>query len=211
MDAQRDVLSSWASGTMLDAYNHYIEIAGDISKDEFARQFITPTRDTGMPRAEDIYFEWEREVKCGDGISGIAAQVILVRMTCAFAAESVSARLTGDRDKAWDCIVQAQHWVGRLSGMRNDACTSPLTSLARKGGFARHANDPKQTEKAFVRQCWTDWQMRSDSYSSKAAFARDMLTKCEHLTSTKVIEDWCREWDEEKRHPASTLSSEQEG
>ena len=42
-----------------------------------------------------------------------------------------------------------------------------------------------------------DWKfLATDRYKSKAAFARDMLEKCEHLTSTKKIEDWCREWND---------------
>lgn len=70
--------------------------------------------------------------------------------------------------------------------------------------FAYHAaieklkRDPKQREKLFVLECWTDWQQNSSNYKSKAAFARDMLNKCEHLTSQKKIEDWCRKLEKEK-------------
>lgn len=80
------------------------------------------------------------------------------------------------------------------------------SKLASEGGAARAANDPKQKEKGFVFQCWQDWQKSKTAenpkgtYSSKAAFARDMLEKYEHLISQKKIEDWCREW--EKAHPA---------
>jgi hypothetical protein len=55
--------------------------------------------------------------------------------------------------------------------------------------------DPKQAEKTFVYSCWGEWQKKPESYKGKAAFARDMLDKCEHLTSQKKIEDWCREWE----------------
>jgi len=55
--------------------------------------------------------------------------------------------------------------------------------------------DPKQIEKQFVFDCWRSWQAKPNAYNSKAAFARDMLTKCEHLSSQKKIEDWCREWE----------------
>jgi hypothetical protein len=58
--------------------------------------------------------------------------------------------------------------------------------------------DPRNTEKAFIKECWLDWKRVRSKYSSKAEFARDMLDKSQHLTSTKVIEDWCREWDKEK-------------
>ena len=66
------------------------------------------------------------------------------------------------------------------------------------GARERHARDPKQTEKLFVYECWKEWRLKPANYNGKAAFARDMLTKCEHLESTKVIEDWCREWENPK-------------
>lgn len=69
------------------------------------------------------------------------------------------------------------------------------SSIGRKGAIAKLARDPKQNEKAFIYQCWQDWQKKTESYESKAAFARDMLTKIEHLKSQKKIEDWCREWE----------------
>lgn len=62
----------------------------------------------------------------------------------------------------------------------------------------KQAKDPKQTQKTFVFECWQEWQKKTDRYKSKAAFARDMLNKQEHLTSSKVIEDWCREWERKK-------------
>ncbi|MFM0002737.1 hypothetical protein PQR57_17085 [Paraburkholderia dipogonis] len=70
---------------------------------------------------------------------------------------------------------------------------------------ARHAADIKQEEKRFVRQCWNDWQAQAERYKSKAAFARDMLSKCSHLESTAVIEGWCRDWEDENPKPASKL------
>jgi len=54
--------------------------------------------------------------------------------------------------------------------------------------------DAKQKEKLFIKDCWNEWQKDGARYKSKAAFARDMLSKCEKLTSQKKIEDWCREW-----------------
>lgn len=68
------------------------------------------------------------------------------------------------------------------------------TGQAVKGARAKLANDPKQNEKAFVRECWIKWQKNADSYSSQAACARDMLNKCESLISQPKIEAWCREW-----------------
>lgn len=79
------------------------------------------------------------------------------------------------------------------------------TALAKIGGAARLTNNPeqaaKQEAKSFVFQCWQDWQKSKTpenpkgTYSGKAAFARDMLDKCEELKSQPVIESWCREWE----------------
>ncbi len=74
--------------------------------------------------------------------------------------------------------------------------------LAKSGGISRAVNDPKQKEKAFVLECWQEWQKKPDNYKSKAEFARDMLNKTEHLTSQKKIEDWCREWERTIIQPA---------
>ena len=65
-----------------------------------------------------------------------------------------------------------------------------------KGGIARHRNDPKAQEKSFIFECWQAWKRDPRTYKTKAAFARAMLEKCEHLESNKVIEGWCREWEQ---------------
>lgn len=69
------------------------------------------------------------------------------------------------------------------------------TIQAKNGARGKLANDPKQAEKDLVYDCWQSWQKKPDDYKGKAAFARDMLDKCEHLESQKKIEDWCREWE----------------
>ncbi len=73
--------------------------------------------------------------------------------------------------------------------------------MAFRGAMARVLRDPKQKDKKFVYTCWQEWQNNPERYASKAAFARDMLEKCEHLVNYKIIEDWCRKW--EKPHSAS--------
>lgn len=70
--------------------------------------------------------------------------------------------------------------------------------LSRRNAHAaklKHANSAKQREKEFILECWKEWQQDPARYASKAAFAADMLTKCEHLKSEKKITDWCREWE----------------
>lgn len=73
------------------------------------------------------------------------------------------------------------------------------TLAARNSVRIKLANDPKQAEKDFVKDCWDAWQKSPGAYKSKAAFARDMLDKCAALTSNKVIEDWCRGWESESK------------
>lgn len=73
------------------------------------------------------------------------------------------------------------------------------SELAMQGATARHRNDPKQAERKFVWECWNAWQVKPDLYKSKAGFGRDMLDKCEHLSSQKKIEDWCRLWESDAR------------
>lgn len=62
------------------------------------------------------------------------------------------------------------------------------------------AKDPRQQDKKFVKECWEKWQDSLESYISKTAFANDMLDKCEHLKSQKVITDWCRDWEKEMKN-----------
>jgi hypothetical protein len=68
---------------------------------------------------------------------------------------------------------------------------------ARVSAQARLANDPKQADKASVRECWVLWQKEPTRYKSKAAFGRDMLDKFRYLESQRVIERWCKEWESE--------------
>lgn len=71
--------------------------------------------------------------------------------------------------------------------------------LAIRGVTEKLKRDPRQEQKKLVRECWVKWQLEPSNYSSKAEFARDMREKYLHLKSNKKIEDWCREWEKEKR------------
>lgn len=73
-----------------------------------------------------------------------------------------------------------------------------MSESGRNAAMVRYSQDGKQKEKAFIRECWIDWSKAPNRYASKAAFARDMLTKVEKITSAKKIEDWCREWEKAK-------------
>ena len=69
----------------------------------------------------------------------------------------------------------------------------------RRGAKNKLANDPKQRDKAIVRECWELWQKQPNSYGGKAAFARDMRDKFPNLESQPVIEGWCRVWERESK------------
>lgn len=69
------------------------------------------------------------------------------------------------------------------------------SEMALYGAHARLANDPKQKDKKTVRECWDSWQKDPSRYPSKAAFARDMLSKFESLKNHRVIERWCLVWE----------------
>ncbi|AFK62778.1 hypothetical protein TKWG_13270 [Advenella kashmirensis WT001] len=72
-----------------------------------------------------------------------------------------------------------------------------LSKIGKSAIAKKLAKDPKQQEKQFIKECWKNWQADKSQYKSKAAFARDMMDKVEKLTSTKKVEDWCREWEKE--------------
>ncbi|KAF0843439.1 hypothetical protein FNL37_0865 [Methylovorus glucosotrophus] len=88
-----------------------------------------------------------------------------------------------------------------VNNQSSSSLSAARAQFARSGAIAKLAKDPKQKEKSFIYECWLEWKNNPLSYKSKASFARDMLQKCEHLTSNKIIEDWCRDW--EKAHSAS--------
>lgn len=67
--------------------------------------------------------------------------------------------------------------------------------FARAGARSMLAKDPKQQDKALVKQCWDEWQKSPDRYEGKAAFSRDMLDKFENLKSQQVIARWCLLWE----------------
>lgn len=100
-------------------------------------------------------------------------------------------------DNYLHAVIAAVQAFGNFQAIStgNGALQKVRSELAFHAAKERHARDPKQAEKNFVFECWKTWQQKPDSYRGKAAFARDMLNKCENLQSQKVIEDWCRDWE----------------
>jgi len=74
---------------------------------------------------------------------------------------------------------------------------SYISYRAKFNGMLAHFGKPKQKEKSFIKDCWLEWKKDPSRYKSKAEFARDMLEKCDHLTSTDKICRWCNLWDKE--------------
>ncbi|WP_269900293.1 hypothetical protein [Paenalcaligenes faecalis] len=60
----------------------------------------------------------------------------------------------------------------------------------------RHKQSKEAEGKAFVKGCWERWRQQPERYSSKAAFARDMLDKG-HNFNSRTIERWCAAWERE--------------
>lgn len=88
-----------------------------------------------------------------------------------------------DENSIWDFAL--------LAGELRDSARGRFNSQKRL------KNDPKQLEKFAVYECWQLWRKAPERYKSKAAFARDMLSKFESLESQRVIERWCLEWESE--------------
>jgi 3-mercaptopyruvate sulfurtransferase SseA len=84
-----------------------------------------------------------------------------------------------------------------LKDMRETSASEARSNLAKTGAQAKLAVDPKQRDKAVVRECWGKWQEQPGRYKGKAAFARDMRDKFPNLESQPVIEGWCRAWERE--------------
>lgn len=92
------------------------------------------------------------------------------------------------------CAEAVRRMVQLSTRNKSESIDIARTSLAQMGAKAKLAADPKQAAKVLVRECWDDWQKQPDRYKSKAAFAKDMLTKYESLENTNVIARWCRIW-----------------
>ena len=103
--------------------------------------------------------------------------------------------------KAFYESVTTGHQIELQFAQREQAIVKQTRSeMAKIGALAKLADDPKQREKAQVRECWEDWQRTplnfqgKRKYKGKEAFAKDMLDKYGSLESAQVIARWCRDW-----------------
>lgn len=108
-------------------------------------------------------------------------------------------------DQLWAMLCDSFRIIGKIesgdvdSKQLEDLIKNHRKSFAELGAKAKLANDKRQDEKKTVRDHWEQWKKFPARYRSKADFARYMLKTCEHLTSQKKIEDWCREWEKEQQ------------
>jgi|GEM_PF-3434314 len=115
---------------------------------------------------------------------------------------SLAAIMAEAKENSWVAWVNASHanyWAGFLSGSSSlPPNIPPMTGFARMGAMARHASDPKQMEKALVKQHWENWEAKPYLYKTQIAFALDMCEKHKNLDSPETIKRWVRAWEKEK-------------
>lgn len=99
--------------------------------------------------------------------------------------------------KAWNLLFVAGTEL--TAGERAFAVVQAPRVMSSKSHGPRWEKDPKTPQKELAKECWMAWQLKPDSYRSKAAFAIDMLNKYEHLKSARKIEDWCRLWEKTEK------------
>jgi len=73
-----------------------------------------------------------------------------------------------------------------------DTLRGAASSAASKAALARH--DRNNVDRKIVQDCHEEWRSKPTRYPSIAAFARDMIGKCEKVKDTRTIERWVREW-----------------
>lgn len=104
---------------------------------------------------------------------------------------------------ALSCLLKASREIGMTYGMANGVFWE-ASSSARRAVLKKISTDPKQKDKALVREFWYAWQKQpfnpdgTKKYKGKSAFAKDMLDKFPNLESHRVITDkWCPMWAKE--------------
>lgn len=102
----------------------------------------------------------------------------------------------GDLGNSILAYGQANLLLGSSSGRLISALGKGSSyNIATLGAQSKLKSDPKQAAKKLVLEIWEKWRKEPNLYKSKAAFARDMLDKFEELSSQRVIERWCLEWE----------------
>lgn len=113
-----------------------------------------------------------------------------------------------DASKAAEFFMYAKGGIDTVMGYKRSiesqkGSTSKVerqhNEVSSKGGKAKRDKSPAAPEIVLIKECWLRWQKDPSIYKSKAAFARDMLDKCDYLVSAEGICKRCREWEKEKQ------------
>lgn len=128
-------------------------------------------------------------------VQRISAAALLLSLDDAVIAEFLDGRGLDEVIAIIESLRPHMERPANLFATIDSAKSMERANTARSGAIAKLANDPKQAEKASVRECWEVWQKEPSRYKSKAAFSKDMLGKFESLESQRVIERWCKEWE----------------
>lgn len=140
---------------------------------------------------------------------GICMMVYAIYLQRAYKAGHIDSVLAQTADVANLLLIDTEKKSANARKLRKQDLSKQNSERAK----ARHAKDPRQRhDKPLVRECWDDWQARKargeKPCKSKAAFARDMLTKCSYLESEDTIKEWMREWENEKKHHSAAQTGD---
>lgn len=129
----------------------------------------------------------------------------LVAVLCQLESAAILDEL-GDRDGAVKRVLEAAWLLEQVTFSDQIGAAAFTLAVERESQRAserakrRHADDPRQEAKQFVKECWEAWRKNPGQYESAAEFARDMLDKFPGtLTSEPVICRWVRGWDRERK------------
>jgi hypothetical protein len=88
----------------------------------------------------------------------------------------------------------------------NDNLQQVRSELAVRGAIERYKRDPKQLAKAFVKECWEQWQENPKRYKTQSGFASDVLAKVQTddkgdpiISFDTVLKKWIPTWTRSKK------------
>lgn len=88
----------------------------------------------------------------------------------------------------------------------NDNLQKVRSEIAAHAAIERYKRDPKQTAKAFIKECWGQWQNNPTHYEKQSSFANDMLTKVPTdangnpiISFDTVVKKWIPAWTKNKK------------
>lgn len=73
-----------------------------------------------------------------------------------------------------------------------------MKANASKAAKAMHDRSTRAAEKEIMRECWKERQANSGRYRFKTDFAGDMIDKFPDWKNSKVIEQFCRDWEKQE-------------